>query len=194
MDRRLTQRGRERRHQLMTQAAVLFADRGYHPTSVADIVDALGVGKGVFYWYFPSKEELFVEILRDAQYRLRKRQQAEIGDEPDPILRIEKGLYASMRWLAENRQVFNLFQFAATESAFAPALRHGNDVSTADAMRHVKDAITEGRVRDGDPLLLTQAILGVTNQLARRCILEGDDDPDEVAAVAVHFCLHGLTG
>ena len=178
----------------MSCAAELFAERGYHPTSVADIVNELGVGKGVFYWYFTSKEELFIEILRDAQYALRRRQQADIGDEPDPIRRIEKGLYASMRWLAENRQVFNLFQFAATEAAFAPTLRRGNDVATADAMRHVKDAINDGKVRDGDPLLLTQAIVGVTNQLARRCIYDRNDLPDEVAAVAVQFCLHGLMG
>ena len=39
MRRKLTQRGRERREQLITCAARLFAERGYHPTSVSDIVD-----------------------------------------------------------------------------------------------------------------------------------------------------------
>ena len=63
--RRLTQRGKERRAQLLAYATTRFAQDGYHPTSVADIVDGIGVGKGVFYWYFSSKEELFVEILRD---------------------------------------------------------------------------------------------------------------------------------
>ena len=48
-------RGRDRRHQLMEYAAQRFAEGGYHPTSVADIVDGLNVGKGVFYWYFSSK-------------------------------------------------------------------------------------------------------------------------------------------
>ena len=47
----------------MTEAARMFAERGYHPTSVSDIVESLGVGKGVFYWYFTSKDELFVDIL-----------------------------------------------------------------------------------------------------------------------------------
>ena len=75
MNRRLTQRGRERRLQLMEFAARRFAENGYHPTSVAEIVDELEVGKGVFYWYFSSKEELFNEILRDSQYALRRRQQ-----------------------------------------------------------------------------------------------------------------------
>ena len=52
MNRRLTSRGKERRRQLMDHATGLFADNGYHPTSVAEIVQGLGVGKGVFYWYF----------------------------------------------------------------------------------------------------------------------------------------------
>ena len=72
MDRRLTRRGEERKRQLMAFAAERFADNGYHPTSVAEIVEGLGVGKGVFYWYFDSKEALFLAILDDAQRDLRR--------------------------------------------------------------------------------------------------------------------------
>jgi AcrR family transcriptional regulator len=31
----------------------MFASEGFHATSVAKLVDGLGVGKGVFYWYAP---------------------------------------------------------------------------------------------------------------------------------------------
>ena len=89
MNRRLTQRGRERRRQLMDFATTRFAENGYHPTSVAEIVTGLGVGKGVFYWYFQSKEELFLEILREAQTDLRRSQQQAITDVDDPVRRIE---------------------------------------------------------------------------------------------------------
>ena len=49
MNRRLTQRGKDRRRQLMDFAAHRFAENGYHPTSVAEIVQGMSVGKGVFY-------------------------------------------------------------------------------------------------------------------------------------------------
>src|SRR3954470_11967549 len=137
VNRRLTQRGRERRQQLMDFAALRFAENGYHPTSVAEIVHALGVGKGVFYWYFSSKEELFLEILKDAQTDLRRTQQHAIGDEADPVQRIELGMRASMRWFDEHRHLFNLFQFAATEDRFGLAMRRGQDVAVADLVRHV---------------------------------------------------------
>src|ERR1700736_104813 len=100
MKRRLTARGQERRPQLMGEAARRFATSGYDPTSVAEIVDSLGVGKGVFYWYFASKEELLCEILREAQHDLRRCQHAAIRGEPDPVRRITLGIRASMAWVS----------------------------------------------------------------------------------------------
>lgn len=191
---RLTPRGRERRRQLMDFAAHAFAEGGYHPTSVAEIVSGMGVGKGVFYWYFSSKEELLLEIIRDAQTELRRAQQAAIGDEQDPLRRIELGIRASMKWLADRRHLSTLFQFAASEERFAPVIRQGNDVAAADVARHVKDAIAEGRVVDADPEVVTHAVLGVTNTLARRFVVERGDDPEVVADAAVAFCLDGLIG
>jgi AcrR family transcriptional regulator len=194
MERRLTSRGRERRRQLMDEAARRFAERGYHPTSVAEIVQGLGVGKGVFYWYFESKEELFREILREAQQELRRAQRQAIGDEPDAVRRIELGIRASMRWLDEHRSFFTLMQFAATESTFAPALRKGSEVAVGDVARHLKDGIVEGRIRDADPDVLAHAILGVINNLARTYIHQRGESGEVVADAAVAFCLEGLLG
>jgi AcrR family transcriptional regulator len=194
MNRRLTQRGRDRRQQLMAYATGRFAENGYHPTSVAEIVQGLGVGKGVFYWYFASKEELFLEILRDAQRQLRRRQEAAIADEPDPVVRIELGIRASVAWFHENPEVVKLLQFAATEERFAPVLRRGQDVAVADTARHVKEGIGEGRIRDIDPFLLSHAVLGVTGHLAREFVQSRSQSVDEVADAAVAFCLEGLLG
>jgi len=178
----------------MDFAARRFAENGYHPTSVAEIVEGMGVGKGVFYWYFASKEELLAEILREAQLGLRRRQQRAIGDESDPIRRIEFGIRDSMAWLDENRHLSTLFQFAATEERFAPGLRRGQEVAVADVVRHVEEAIRAGRIHDGDPLVLSHAILGVTNHLARVFLFEGGQSAEAVADAAVAFCLEGLLG
>lgn len=178
----------------MDFAAARFAENGYHPTSVAEIVQGLGVGKGVFYWYFSSKEELFLEILRESQQDLRRRQQQAIADEPDPVRRIELGIRASMAWFEEHRDLFKLTQFAATEDRFAPQLRRGQDVAVADAVRHVKEGIVDGEIRDGDPTVLAHAILGVTSHLARAFIHERGEPAAEVADAAVAFCLAGMLG
>lgn len=194
MERRLTQRGEDRRQQLTEFAVRRFAENGYHPTSVAEIVEGLGVGKGVFYWYFPSKEQLFRDILREAQRDLRRRQHKAIADLAEPIDRIEAGIRASMEWSGEHRDLFVLFQFAATEERFASTMRKGQEVAVADAAKHVGDAMAEGQIPAGDALLLAHAMLGVAHQLARTYIHERGASGEEIADAAVEFCLRGLLG
>lgn len=188
----LTPRGRARREHLVAVATRLFAERGYHPTSVAEIVAALGVGKGVFYWYFASKEELMVEILRSSHHSLRKRQQAAIADEPDPLRRIELGIRASLQWFCEHREFFAIIQLAAADETFAPVLRRNDDVALGDTTRHVKEAIADGRVADLDPDMLARAIHGVIGRLTRDELIERDEPLDQVQDLAVAFCLRGL--
>ena len=178
----------------MDYAARRFAENGYHPTSVAEIVQGMGVGKGVFYWYFSSKEELFLEILREAQFDLRRRQQQFVIESDDPVQRIEGGIRATMLWLSEYRHLIGLFQFAASEERFAPSLTRGQDVSVADVVRHVKEGIVAGRIRDTDPVVLSHAILGVTNHLARVFIFERNEPAEQVAEAAITFCRDGLLG
>ena len=193
MARRLTQRGKDRRDQLMAFAAARFAEQGYHPTSVSEIVSGLGVGKGVFYWYFDSKEQLFLEILKEAQTDLRRKQQQAIVDEEDPIKRIELGLRASMAWAEAHRDHNKLIQFAATEATFMPALLRGQDIAVADVVKHVKEAMAQGRIRDTDPDLLAHAMVGVVGHLTRIFIYDRGEPAEGVADAAVAFCLEGLS-
>ncbi len=192
MSRRLTPRGKERRAQLIDYATKRFATDGYHPTSVADIVDGLGVGKGVFYWYFASKEELFIEILRTSQRDMRRRQQRAIEGVDDPVRRVELGIRAGVEWLAANNDLRRLFEFARTESTFAGSMKAGQSVLVSDAVVHLKEAIVEGRIPDRDPEALAWAILGVSNQLIH-VYIDGDSmDAPQIADTVVDFCMEGL--
>ena len=193
-NRKLTQRGRDRRHQLMEYAAARFAEGGYHPTSVADIVDGLSVGKGVFYWYFSSKEELLLEILAEGQLSLRRAQQEAIEGLDTPLARIEAGIRRSIVWLADNRTHVQLIQFAATEERFEPHLRRGGEVAVADLAKHVKEGMADGSIVDGDPIVISHAILGLTNHLVRIFVFGRGEPTTTVADAAVDFCLGGLRG
>jgi AcrR family transcriptional regulator len=190
--RSLTARGEQRRRQLLDHAVARFAESGFHPTSVADLVGGVGVGKGVFYWYFESKEALFLEILRESQSDLRRRQRDAIGSESDALRRLELGIRAAMRWWAAHPEIAKLVQFAATEETFAPALRRSQEVAVADAVGPLTEAIGEGRVRDADPEALAHAVLGLSSHLARELVLRRGDDPDEVADLVTTILLDGL--
>ena len=192
MERRLTTRGEARRRQLLDHATRLFAEHGYHPTSVAEIVRTAGVGKGVFYWYFESKEQLFLEVLAQAQHDLWSVQQAAVEDEPDPVRRIEEGIRGALAWLEANRHVLAVFQVASTEARFVGALRAGEELMAAQLATDLKDGIVSGRIPDGDPLVLAHAVLGAVEALAHTFLGREGAWDDGVADTAVAFCLGGL--
>ena len=54
-----------RREELVTVASRLFAERGYHGTSMADLAEAMGLQKGSLYSLTESKQELLVVITRE---------------------------------------------------------------------------------------------------------------------------------
>ena len=56
-------RAQERRQQIMDAALNCFARKGYHKTTMDDIVAESGLSKGSLYWYFKSKDELFFSLI-----------------------------------------------------------------------------------------------------------------------------------
>jgi AcrR family transcriptional regulator len=52
-----------RREQILTHAALLFGKKGYHATSISDIIKSAGIARGTFYLYFKNKRAIFDEIL-----------------------------------------------------------------------------------------------------------------------------------
>src|SRR5918996_2613623 len=109
-DRKLTRRGSQRREQVIEVAMRLFAEQSYHGTTVGDICDALGVGKGVFYWYFPSKQAVFSELLQSSLLELRRAQQIAIASVDDPVARIEQGIVASIEFFRSKPSFLSLIR------------------------------------------------------------------------------------
>jgi AcrR family transcriptional regulator len=54
----------EKHKMIIDKSVELFAEKGYHATSVQEIAEKCGIAKGSFYNYFKSKEELLVSIFK----------------------------------------------------------------------------------------------------------------------------------
>ncbi len=63
-------RGTDKRERIFAAAVKLFAERGFHGTSVPDLAREAGVGAGTIYRYFESKEALVNELYRHHKQRL----------------------------------------------------------------------------------------------------------------------------
>jgi len=159
-DRRLTTQGQERKVQLLDRAAELFAERGYAETRVIDIVEAAGVAKGLFYWYFENKEALFRELVEENRLRLRRAQAAAIDPGAEPLQRIRQGAEASVRYMATYSHFFALLEVENLEKQFADELRRGTEVHADDVGALIRAGIDDGTVRDEDPRLLAYGVVG----------------------------------
>ncbi|MGH1488240.1 MAG: TetR/AcrR family transcriptional regulator [Acidimicrobiales bacterium] len=192
--RQLTKRGQDRRDKLLAFATKEFARSGFHPTSVSDIVGGVGVGKGVFYWYFESKEELLIEILRESLRNLRTTQAAAIADAKDPLQRLEAGIRASLLWSANNSDVIRLVMFGWSQENFAGVLQKGRDILISDSARLIEQAIDLGQIMEGNPRMMASAIRAITDQLSQEYALGSDEIDDEMLETAVRMCLRGICG
>jgi AcrR family transcriptional regulator len=195
MTKKLTRRGSERREQIVEAAFRLFADQGYHGTAVGDICDELGVGKGVFYWYFKSKDDLFRELLRTCLQRLRRAQYQALEETEGAVARLEQGIRASIRFYREEPGYLAVIRTAARYDEFSGVLHEGQATVVADTAIHIKQGMAEGSVRHGDPDLMAHGILGAIYHFVE-IYLEAngpaETDRPQLEDEAVAFCLRGL--
>ena len=61
-DPRRSEKWRARRDEIVDTSATVFARQGYHATGIAEQCEVNGFGKGAFYYYIGSKEELLAAI------------------------------------------------------------------------------------------------------------------------------------
>ena len=97
-----------RRHELTREAARLFAEKGYHGTSIGDLAEALGVQKGSVYAHIESKADLLWEVAREGAAAFH----AALDAIPETLPAVEKlrlVLRAHLRVVSEQLDVATVF-------------------------------------------------------------------------------------
>ena len=97
-----------RRDELVAVATRLFAERGYHGTSMADLAGAMGVQKGSLYSLTESKQELLVAVTGDGARAFHAALDGVAGDEP-PLERIRLALRAHLAVVAAQVDAATVF-------------------------------------------------------------------------------------
>jgi AcrR family transcriptional regulator len=86
---------------LLEQGYRLFSAHGLKKTNVEEIAAAAGISKGAFYHFYESKEALFMDVIEQAEMRMRREVLAAI-DLPGPSPRA--------RLLAVLKKAFDIFK------------------------------------------------------------------------------------
>ncbi|HJS49417.1 MAG TPA: TetR/AcrR family transcriptional regulator [Gaiellaceae bacterium] len=97
-----------RKDQLTREAARLFAERGFHGTSMGHLAEALGVQKGSLYSLTGSKQELLFETMREGARAFHAALDA-VPDDVPSIERIRLALRGHLGVVAEQLDVATVF-------------------------------------------------------------------------------------
>jgi AcrR family transcriptional regulator len=180
--RALTKRGAETRARLLEAAEAVFADLGYHDASIVKITETAGVAQGTFYLYFTGKREIFDELVRDLNRRVRHamKEASSLGR-----TRVEAevlGFRAYFRFTAEHPALYRIIRQA--EFVSPTMLQYHYDRLSQGYVEALRAARDRGEIGEIDPEVTAWALMGAGELIGLRWILwdQPGDIPEAVMA------------
>ncbi len=170
------EQNRQRRRQEIMQCAMdLFIARGYAATGIRDIATRLGMSTGLFFNYFKSKEQVYLELVElGVQVPTEMINQCMQAPTPfDVFYEIAKGTTGALRESSFTAKMF-LLMMQAINSEDVPDLVKQR-VCGFDVVMPMLDLIAKGQelgqIRTGDPLAISVAFWGAIQGIAEHVAL-----------------------
>jgi TetR/AcrR family transcriptional regulator, cholesterol catabolism regulator len=162
---RLRARYDRRRQRVIDTAAATIARRGFHATSVGDLVAATGLARGGLYHYIGSKEQLLFEIFDRLMDPLLEEAEAIVAGEEPAADQLRALLRAWMVHVERHRDHMLVFQqewhFVAERPEFERAREARKRFET------ILGDLLERAAPAPDPQLQLLAVLGMVNYTAQ---------------------------
>ncbi|MEZ0341161.1 TetR/AcrR family transcriptional regulator [Mycobacterium sp. pV006] len=157
----LSAKGRQTRQAIETAARKLFAERGFHGTTLSDITSAAGKSPAVFYRYFADKEDLLAALaqsfLRDVVEPSVLR--VELPESPDDDAFFATVVTGYWTMFKQNIGIMiAVAQLAATQPRFAAVQREFRTFGIDMVASSVRQAQQQGYGTDLDPRHTAAAI------------------------------------
>jgi AcrR family transcriptional regulator len=170
--RTLSARGLETRNRLLAAAESVFGELGYHDASIVKVTEAAGVGQGTFYLYFGSKKDVFDELVRDLNRRVRHAMK-EASSRGETRLEAELlGFGAYFRFTAEHPALYRIIRQA--EFVSPEMLEYHYERLAEGYVEGLRESIARGELGDIDPEVSAWALMAAGEMLGMRYILWGD--------------------
>jgi len=191
----LRARYERRRAEVVAAAARTFAERGYHGTSIDDLIAATGLTRGGLYHYTESKEALLIAVLDELMDPLIERARALLAEPAAPEEHLRALTRAWLEHIAGHRDHMVVFNQERRTLERDPAWRH-----IRAARREferllggvLERGVAAGAFRTADPQLTLLALLGMANYTAQWYAPRGRLSADEIADGYCDLLLDGI--
>jgi AcrR family transcriptional regulator len=167
--RALGRRGAQTRQRLLDAAETVFAELGYHDASIVKITDTAGVAMGTFYLYFRGKKEIFDELLRDLNRRVRHAMSEGSSQGATRLEQEVLGFRAFFRFTAEHPGLYRVIRQA--EFVSPEMLRYHYEKLSSGYVEGLRAAAKRGEVGEIDPEVTAWALMAAGELIGMRWIL-----------------------
>ncbi len=158
----------EMRERIMEAGVRLFSRQGYHNTTEREIVALAKVSLADFYELYSGKEELLLDLAEEGVHVFRSRVAKKIASVDDMLERIRIAIPVAFKLIVENREIYNLYMDGAVtgEPSFEKKLSQMTVTISEDLRRTIARGVREGSIREVNPEIAANAIIGQLVRLA----------------------------
>ena len=183
------------KEKITQQSVLLFEKKGFSETSIQDIVEAMGVTKGTFYYYFTSKEQLLMDIHLQYIDDLLNRQEQITATGKSNLEKLKSVVYLLIGDIKDH---------GASGKVFFREMRHLKDENAEEIKgkreqfrlnieQLIARGIEAGEFRNGlSPAVTAFAILGITNWSYQWFSPSGEIPAERLAEIYCDFILNGI--
>jgi len=184
----------QRREEMLRAAEKLFAERGFHATSVRDLADMLSIRGGSLYAHIESKDDLLWEIVSDAADRFFAAIDPIVQSDLLTIEKLRRVIVAHVHVITANLAAAAVY---TTEWKHLGEPRRHEFAGRRDTYEHivrelVQQCIREGTFADVDDKFATLLILSSINWIYQWYKPDGTMTAEEIARKLTDMLFRGL--
>ncbi|MEV6772288.1 TetR/AcrR family transcriptional regulator [Nocardia sp. NPDC051030] len=184
----------ETRERIMRAGMELFAEKGFHATSVGEIGERAGIQRGALYYHIKSKEELLFQIRRGYTAHMLEAAEQIAGADDEPMAKLRNLIRSHVRLIIEHRHEVTI---ALRDAGALTGERQADLQELRDGIqqcwqRVVDEAYAAGRLRTNDHVV-TNSMVAMLNMVSAWYRPDGEHTPDQIADILTLTLLDGVS-
>jgi len=170
------------RNRILDAALAVFSRKGYHDSSVDEIVEASQTSKGAVYFHFPNKQKLFLALVDKFADLLERRIVEAISQHGEGMARVSAALQACLETFGKYRPLAKilLVQAVGLGAIFEEKRLEVHQRFISLIQTYLDEAIAVGDIAPIDTEVVAMAWMGAIYQVVINWVYTGEPEPDRI--------------
>ena len=185
-----TRRGEKTKERLLRAAEKVFGKSGYFDASIGDITRSAKVSTGTFYIYYDSKLEIFRDLIRNLNHKMRAHIESAVAQLSGRKEVEDAGFRSFFEFLRHHRKLYRIVKQA---EFIDPKLFQWYYKKIAEGYAlGLEEAMNGGEFARADPELLSFALMGIADFTGMRYVLWEDSMEEQKIKDIMKLIFNGI--